>query len=351
MSPRLASSTSRRLLLLAVLAIAAQVAVGLGVLANADEEQATAVPREVAAPGSVERSTDLVDLERRAGVPIPTPEVPDATYLEGRTRTPPSESERRFAELFGEQAAAVQHDRDPATFHWAVIVGVNDYAAPTGDTFGSVADALVLRDVLLARGWREDHILLLTDQMADRERTVLALEWLARSTDERSTVVVSSSGHIRHKGGRTGLWPADNDFLWSEDLGGLLGAIQADRMWISFQGCHAGGLAAPGVEGPGRIVTYSSPVTQKSFEDPETGHSLQGFYMFAEGFRDGWGDADGDGLVSIQEAHAWGAPRAETRSAALQIPVMVDGTGGTPFHLEVEGWAPPAAPHDMAPSA
>jgi hypothetical protein len=90
------------------------------------------------------------------------------------------------------------------------------------------------------------------------------------------------------------------------------------------------------LEGDGRVVTYSSPITQKSFEDPETGHSLQGFYMFVEGIRDGWGDANGDGRVSVQEAHAFGGPRAEIRSAGQQRPVMVDGMGGRPFHLEIE---------------
>lgn len=249
---------------------------------------------------------------------------------------PPSESMDRFAAQFPAHAAATQVDGDPASFHWAVIIGVNDYQGRVGDTFGSVPDALVLRDLLLARGWRPEHVLVLTDGDADHDGTVRALEWLVRSTDERSTVVFSSSGHIRHAGGRTGLWPSDNRFLWAEDLGRMLGAIRSDRMWISLQGCHAGGLSAPGVEGAGRVVTYSSPVTQKSYEDPETQHSLQGYYMFAEGIRDGWADADGDGRISVQEAHAWGAPRAEIRSAQQQSPVMVDGLGA-PFHLDIPG--------------
>lgn len=300
---------------------------------------------------AVTASADLVDLEQVATEPAPPPirvveEEPDAPWLEGLERPP--ETDRLFAAEFPEHAAARQVDGEPDSFHWAVIIGVNDYAGGTGDTFGSVPDALVLRDILLERGWREDHVLVLTDRMADHDRTVRALEWLARSTDDRSTVVFSSSGHIRHTGGRTGLWPSDNQFLWSEDLGRLLGAIESERMWVTLQGCHAQGLAAPGVEAPNRVVTYSSPVTQKSFEDPETQHSLQGYYLFAEGIRDGWGDADGDGRVSVQEAYGWGAPRAELRSSGLQSPVLVDGLG-RPFHLEV-GTAE-ASPVSPAPAA
>jgi hypothetical protein len=323
------------------LAIALVASSGVAVLLADDE--AVAEPVVAVAP-----STELVDLEEVALATVRDidPEI-DRSLLrlarddraeEGPDEAPAEpqagDSARLFAEEFPAHAAARQVEGDPATFHWAVIAGVNDYAGPTGDTLGSVADAMVLRDILIDRGWRPDHVLVLTDRQADHDRTVRALEWLARSTDERSTVVFSSSGHIRHSGGRTGLWPSDNRYIWSEDLGRMLGAIASDRMWISLQGCHAGGLAAPGVEGPGRVVTYSSPVTQKSYEDPETGHSLQGYYVFAEGIRDGWGDADGDGRVSVQEAWAWGAPRAETRSAWQQKPVMVDGLGA-PFHLEV----------------
>jgi hypothetical protein len=305
----------------------------LAVLAGAGAVLAT----ERAPVNAITASADLVDLEQVALESFEPVEVvheeSDADYLANLER--PDESARLFAQQYPDHAAARQVEGEAATFHWAVVIGVNDYQGRTGNTFGSVPDAHVLRDILLADGWLEDHVLVLTDAEADHGRTVRALEWLARSTDERSTVVVSSSGHIRHAGGQTGLWPADNQFIWAADLGRLLGAIEADRMWITLQGCHAAGLSAPGVEGEGRIVTYSSPVTQKSYEDPETQHSLQGYYLFAEGIRDGWGDADGDGRVSVQEAFAWGAPRAELRSSGLQSPVMVDGVG-EPFHLGVE---------------
>jgi hypothetical protein len=314
----------------------------------------TLLAPEAARAVDVTPSSSLVDLESVALDMPPVAELdatPDAVHLAGLRRpepqaepavpvepvppaTPVSSSADTFAQQFPAHAAATQVDGDPASFHWAVIIGVNAYQGRVGNTLGSVADALALRDILLARGWRADHVLVLTDAQADHDGTVRALEWLARSTDERSKVVVSSSGHIRHSGGRTGLWPSDNRYLWAADLGRMLGSIRAEKMWLSFQGCHAAGLSAPGVEGPGRVVTYSSPVTQKSFEDPETGHSLQGFYLFVEGIRDGWGDANGDGRVSVQEAHAFGAPRAQIRSAGQQSPVLVDGLG-RPFHLEV----------------
>jgi hypothetical protein len=339
---RLAVTPPRSVVLVALL-IVLQAVAAVGVLAAGQAEREGPAPSVAAAAEDV-----LVDLELQAVAPEPRSieHQPEAFGLDlppssvkpnrGTVASAQGESAAVFAEEFPAHAAAVQDPADPATLHWAVIIGVNDYEGRTGNTFGSVPDALVLRQLLLDRGWRDDHILLLTDRTASHDRIVRAIEWLARSTDERSTVVFSKSGHIRHSGGRTGLWPADNQYLWAEDFGRMIGAVQADKMWVTLQGCHAAGMSAPGVEAPGRIVTYSSPVTQKSFEDPETGHSLQGFYLFVEGIRDGWGDADGDGRVSVQEAHAFGAPRAEIRSSGLQRPVMVDGLGGRPFHLEID---------------
>jgi hypothetical protein len=219
-----------------------------------------------------------------------------------------------------------------------VLIGVNRYQGRTQDTLGSVADALAMRQILLDRGWRDDHILVLTDHAATHDRIVRAIDWLARSTDERSTVVFSFSGHLRHRNGVTAVWPTDNKFIWAKDFGRLMAPVKAGRMWIAMQGCHAAGLRAPGLEGEGRIVTYSSRVEEKSYEDPEVGHSVLGYYVFVEGFRQGWGDGNEDGQVSVQEAFEWGAPRANIRTAKQQTPVIADGLG-EPMHLEVDAAA------------
>lgn len=104
------------------------------------------------------------------------------------------------------------------------------------------------------------------------------------------------------------------------------GRIRAGKLWASLHGCHAQGLRAAELQGPNRVVTYSE-TAKKSFDDPEVGHSMQGYYLFVEGFRDGWGDLDRDETISVQEAHRWAAPRAHRRSAWRQSPVLSDGLG------------------------
>ncbi|MEX2621046.1 MAG: caspase family protein [Egibacteraceae bacterium] len=248
----------------------------------------------------------------------------------------PAPVDEAFAARYPDHADARQVDTEPSTFHWAVIVGVNDYQGRTGSTLGSVADAHVLRDDLFRRGWRDDQVLVLTDGAATRDWVVRALEWLSRKTDDRSTVVFSFSGHMRHSAGNSAIWPADNAYLWNADFGRMIGAVRADRMWISMQGCHAEGMRAAGVEGPNRVVTYSSETAEKSHEDPEVGHSVQGNYLFREGLSQGWGNHGRPDGVSVQQAFQWAAPRANTRTAGLQTPVIVDDLGG-PFTLEITG--------------
>jgi hypothetical protein len=114
----------------------------------------------------------------------------------------------------------------------------------------------------------------------------------------------------------------------------MLGAVPAGRLWASLQGCHSEGLRAPGLEGPGRVITYSSRTVEKSYEDPDVGHSVQGYYLFAEALRAARGDADGDGRVSVQEAHGWASPQALVRTSNRQTPVLADGAGEA-FHLHL----------------
>lgn len=231
-----------------------------------------------------------------------------------------------------------QGQGEPVTSHWAVLIGVDGYQAPTTDTIGSVADTGVLAKVLARRGWREDHIRTLTSQQATGANIRQTLQWLATRADEDSTVVVSFSGHIDTRdtsnGPVAGLWTHDNERLWRGELARLLGAVDADRMWVSLQGCHAAGLAAPGVEGDDRVVTYSSRADEYSYEDPLVGHSVMGNYLFREALAQGRGNQGSPHGVSVQDAFGWAAPRAHRRTGGRQTPLISDQLD-TPFTLAV----------------
>lgn len=226
----------------------------------------------------------------------------------------------------------------PSPSHWAVVIGADTYQAPTADTIGSTADARLLTNLLDRHGWRDDHVRTLTDAQATKANVRRAFAWLARKTDDDSTVVVSFSGHMDHRHTAddivTGLWTQDNERIWRAEFARMMRNVDADQMWISLQGCHSGGLATPGVEGDNRLVTYSSRASQASYEDPRVGHSVMGNYLFREGLAQGRGNGANPQDLSVQSAFEWAAPRAHRRTGGKQTPLMSDGLE-QPFTLDV----------------
>ncbi len=265
---------------------------------------------------------------------------------------PPADA---FRSLFPAQASAARTGARGGN-HWALIIGINNYAGATRDNIGSRQDAVALRSYLLGLGWREDHIVLLTDLTATRSRVIDGIQWLASKTDDESVALFHYSGHEKPfstdvdgdgEARDVALWLADNRLLIDGDLGKLLRGVRASQMWLNFAVCRAGGFSDPGTLGAGRLVTYSSPESELSYEDPEVGHSVFGYYSIVEGLRSGYADANGDGLTTVQEAFEYARPRVEERTAGRQHPQMRDEVGSG-FSLVAP--APPPPPPEPEPS-
>ncbi|MFN2641531.1 MAG: caspase domain-containing protein [Actinomycetota bacterium] len=230
---------------------------------------------------------------------------------------------------------------------WALIIGINDYAGSTRDNVGSYQDATSLRSYLTALGWRNDHIMLIGNRSATRRHVIDGLRWLASKTDAASTVVFHYSGHempFHNDPDGDGesldvaLWLADNNLLLDHDLGRLLSPIHAQKMWLNFAVCRAGGFNDPGTAKSGRLITYSSPVGELSYEDPSVSHSVFGYYSIVEGMKSGHADANGNGVATVQEAFSYARPRVVDRTSSKQHPTMNDQYGSS-FSL-----VPPAPP-------
>jgi hypothetical protein len=232
-----------------------------------------------------------------------------------------------------------------------LIIGINDYAGSTRDNIGSYQDATSLRSYLLGLGWRSDHILLLGNRQATRSRIVQGLQWLASKSDSGSTAVFHYSGHERPysndvdgdgEARDVALWAADNKLLVDGDLGRLLDDVRASKMWLNFAVCRAGGFNDAGTIKPGRIVTYSSPETELSYEDPEVSHSVFGYFSIVEGMRSRQADTNGDGVTTVQEAFAYARPRVIERTGDRQHPKLSDSYGSS-FSLVAPGAASPGS--------
>ena len=251
-------------------------------------------------------------------------------------------------------AAPTPVDPPAPAQRWAVLVGINDYAGRTVDTYGGIGDVRDLRRALVGAGWPESNIVELTEQHATAGRIREALRWLAGRATADSMSVFHYSGHVKQLSGdpdRDGegldehLWGSDNRFISDGELAASLRAVQG-RVWVDIAGCEAAGFD-DGLSSPRHLFTASSREVEKSYEHPEWGTSVFSGLLVDRGLLRKSAAADGDGRISIQSAFAYAAEHAPTvtsrQSRGPQHPVMAGGDG-SPWHLLSPPPPPPPAP-------
>jgi hypothetical protein len=253
----------------------------------------------------------------------------------------------RFADLFPAQSDATVDPSVPATNYWALLIGINDYYGGTRDNIGSYQDARDLRRHLLALGWKGDHIVLLANREATASMIIQSIHWLASKSHSSSTVVFNYSGHEepKHYGGTRHilLQAADNRFIPDTTVASELGRVSAAKMWINLAVCRAGGFNMPGLVKTNRVVTFSSPESELSYEDPSVHHSVFGWFQIMEGMVYGQADYNDDGNVTVEEAFRYAKPRVQNRTRGLQDPFISDHYSGY-FSLIPPKPAPAPAP-------
>ena len=241
---------------------------------------------------------------------------------------------------YPQQSAATESRSDPASSRWALLIGINDYQGRTESNVGSKQDAQALYTYLRKLGWRADHMMLIVDLNATASHIVESIRWLASKTTSNSTVIFHYAGHEnwRHssteKDGRDiGIWAADNRMIYEKTVGTELGRVNASRMWLDFATCRAAGFDEPGMVKSGRVLTFSSPKRELSFEDPSLHHSVFGWFVIAQGIAARKADANRDGKVSVEEAFSYAKNRVTDYTNGRQHPVMIDKAGGFFFAI------------------
>lgn len=320
--------------------IAALLAIGIVALGRVDESPmlgpapvaAAPAPQAPAAePPSAPAPTEF-SKPAPAGLVAPSENFGEARLVRG---TGSSSSNRSGGGP--PQQRARQVTGQPATFYWALIVGIDDYAPPTRDNVGSYGDAKALRAHLLNLGWRDDHIMMITNRAATRSRILSGLAWLRSKTTPESTAVFHYSGHEKPfssdvdgdgEARDVAIWAADNKLLVDGDLGKALGAVRAGRMWINLAVCRAGGFDDAGMSKAGRVITYSSPESELSYEDPSLRHSVFGYHSIVQGMRNRHADANSDGIVSVEEAFGYAKPLVTEHTSGRQHPILSDRFSG-----------------------
>ena len=254
------------------------------------------------------------------------------TYEGGTRRSYQTIPKYRFRDLFPAQNAAEIDPSITGGNHWALLIGINDYWGGTRDNIGSYQDARDLRRHLLNLGWRGDHIVLLANRQATASMILQSIHWLASKTDGASTVVFNYSGHEEPKyyGGSRHilLHAADNRMIPDTQVAAELGRVTATKMWINLAVCRAGGFNMPGLVKTNRVVTFSSPEGELSYEDPTVDHSVFGWFEIMEGMVGRMADYNDDGNVTVEEAFRYAKPNVTNRTRGMQHPFMIDKLSG-----------------------
>lgn len=233
--------------------------------------------------------------------------------------------------------AAAAKDAPPADQRWAVLVGINDYAGRTKDPVGALGDVSDLRSYLLRAGFREDHIVTLTDGAAHAQAIRDALKWLGDVSSDGGLAVFHFSGHVKQAAADDGdgesldelLWAADNRFIADGELTAWMKRVRG-RSWTNIAGCEAAGFD-DGLSGPTRLFTAASLEHEKGYERPDWQNSVFVGLMVDEGMQQKLADANGNHRVSLHEAFRYAESRAPQMTSqqptGSQHPLLAGGDG------------------------
>jgi hypothetical protein len=258
------------------------------------------------------------------------------TYAAAGTVTPTG---GWIGQAYPNQAKASQSNDSPSTMYWALLIGINEYSGGTENNVGSRQDVESLAQYLVKAGWRTDHIITIKDRNATAAHIIDGIRWLASKTNSSSTVIFQYAGHENwtrtnsdgdSEGRDVEIWATNNRYIIDGTLGRELGRVQAARMWLDFATCRAQGFSDAGMIKPGRILTYSSPENEFSYEDPRLHHSVFGYFLIVEGILNRKADTSPhDGKVTVEEAFNYARPRVASYTRGAQHPVMIDKVPGT----------------------
>jgi peptidoglycan/xylan/chitin deacetylase (PgdA/CDA1 family)/uncharacterized caspase-like protein len=239
---------------------------------------------------------------------------------------------------------------------WAVVVGVDDYAAWPRLSH-AVADAEAVADALVDRfGFPEDHVVRLYDADATRADVlrVLGDELPGRvGPDDRVFVYFAGHGATRDLpgGGQRGyLVPVDGDAqnlqstaISLSDLDDVQALLPAKHVLLVTDACYSGVALtrAGGWAGDPRrflrevtsrrarqILTAGGADEPVSDQGPD-GHSIFAWTLLQA--LDGAGDLNGDGFLTASELSAFVAPRVSALSAQTPAFGSLAGSAGGDF--------------------
>ncbi|HDS59973.1 MAG TPA: hypothetical protein ENN54_06780 [Thermoplasmatales archaeon] len=267
------------------------------------------------------------------------------------------------------------------TEYWALMVAVGVYARnPDMDRPSMLVEAERFREMLPVSGhWQEDHIRVITGENATVPRIMQGFRWLDEMEDENDVCLVYLTTHgfpilwdlppFDEEDGMdealatyNGFLPFPNPWSWEplanplaiiiDDMfNALFNRLESQALGVIVDSCHSGGFNdnwsyahtyqrevdwvqefAGELQGRNRVVVTSVPEEDTSYGSYFAHHIIDGLK--------GYGDANGDGLVSLEEAFYYAREIIEEETS--MHPQIFDDYPGELHLTEVE--LPPTVP-------
>lgn len=241
----------------------------------------------------------------------------------------------------GDSAKTVASDVDRPTYKmpesaskFAIVVGIEKYSEIPEVSFAE-RDAAVMKDHLVAMGFPQRNIILLTGQKATRSGLVKNIEtWLSNNVNHNSTVFFYYSGHGAPDPvtGEAYLVPFDGDPNYLGETGYALsrlyqklGELKARRVMIVLDSCFSGSggrsvlakgarplvLAPESQPLPSKLIVLSATQgAQISTSSPGRGHGLLTYYYLK---------ALNEGNTEIDDIYSFLKPRVEDEARSLNV--------------------------------
>jgi hypothetical protein len=183
-----------------------------------------------------------------------------------------------------------------------------------------------------------NHIWTLTDSNATRSNILKAIRWLESMSGPNTTAVFHFSGHEMpvtiHGRMHVQMRTTENNFILDSTFGKEMSKVHAGRMWLDLALCRAQGFGSvSGVEGRNRVVTYSSPQGEMSYESDSLKQSVFGYYVITQALLNRKGKWSSDQQVSIENAFLYARSSVTSYTGNKQHPQMNDQYPNHSFEL------------------
>lgn len=220
----------------------------------------------------------------------------------------------------------------------ALIIGISDYSGTSSDLNYCDDDAYEVRDTLVGKyGFSTSEITMLIDGQATHANILAGLDWLIANAGPDTHVVFYYSGHGSRSSSNMDsdaerqdecIIPWELSRLWDGTLASKFAQVNSNYIWIGFDSCYSGGMTdIAALDGAGKVVTMACSEKEYSYESSSIGHGYFTWLMVERGMRLGYGDANGDGVVTVEEGFTYCKNNIGAYSKR-QHPVMNDGFTG-----------------------